>query len=126
MRLDQELACDAAVLRRRPHDRALYARTLLKTQLDAQCLPLGCRWPARGLHPLEVRVGLLKAPVRYDGMAGPILVAMGLSLITLVAWSVQPPAPRYSPALIAFWKAARQHETVSVILIAAPMPDPKG
>ena len=126
MRLDQELACDAAVLRRRPHDRALYARTLLKTQLDAQCLPLGCRWPARGLHPLEVRVGLLKAPVRYDGMAGPILVAMGLSLITLVAWSVQPPAPRYSPALIAFWKAARQHETVSVILIAAPTPDPKG
>jgi hypothetical protein len=26
MRLDQELACDAAVLRRRPRDRALYAR----------------------------------------------------------------------------------------------------
>ncbi|HET6970331.1 MAG TPA: M56 family metallopeptidase [Phenylobacterium sp.] len=61
MRLDQELACDEAVVRRRPAARALYARTLLKTQLAGQPLPFGCYWPARGRHPLEVRIELLKA-----------------------------------------------------------------
>ncbi|RAK63729.1 M56 family metallopeptidase [Phenylobacterium kunshanense] len=60
MRLDQELACDAAVIIRRPHARALYARTLLKSQLAPLPLPFGCYWPARGQHPLEVRIGLLK------------------------------------------------------------------
>jgi beta-lactamase regulating signal transducer with metallopeptidase domain len=60
LRLDQELACDAFVMMRRPEARGLYARTLLKTQLAGQALPLGCYWPARGLHPLEVRVRLLK------------------------------------------------------------------
>jgi beta-lactamase regulating signal transducer with metallopeptidase domain len=60
VRLDQELACDEAVMRRRPAARALYARTLLKTQLATQPLPFGCYWPARGRHPLEVRIELLK------------------------------------------------------------------
>jgi beta-lactamase regulating signal transducer with metallopeptidase domain len=94
MRLDQELACDAAVLRRRPKERVLYAKTLLKTQLATQPLPLGCYWPARGPHPLEVRVGLLKAPVRYDGMVGPLIVAISLALSALTAWNVQPPTQR--------------------------------
>ena len=73
LRLDQELACDAAVIRSRPSARTLYGQTLLKTQLAATPLPFGCYWPARGLHPLEVRIGLLKrrkgAPVRSDGAA---------------------------------------------------------
>ena len=60
MRLDQELARDAAVIMGRPGARALYARTLLKSQLAVAPLPFGCYWPARGRHPLEVRVALLK------------------------------------------------------------------
>jgi beta-lactamase regulating signal transducer with metallopeptidase domain len=47
-------------VRARPAARALYGHTLLKTQLAATPLPFGCYWPARGLHPLEVRIGLLK------------------------------------------------------------------
>ncbi len=73
LRLDQELACDAAVIRSRPGARTLYGQTLLKTQLAATPLPFGCYWPARGLHPLEVRIGLLKRPkgstVRSEGAA---------------------------------------------------------
>ncbi|WP_421937880.1 M56 family metallopeptidase [Phenylobacterium sp.] len=73
VRLDQELACDAAVIRSRPQARGLYAQTLLKTQLAHTPLPFGCYWPARGLHPLEVRIGLLKRrsgqPGRGDGSA---------------------------------------------------------
>jgi len=60
VRLDQELACDAAVIRARPTDRALYARTLLKTQLAGSALPLGCYWSPRGQHPLELRIASLK------------------------------------------------------------------
>lgn len=67
LRLDQELACDAAVVLGRPEARGLYARTLLKTQLASQPLPFGCYWPARGQHPLEVRIGLLK---RAEGVGG--------------------------------------------------------
>lgn len=80
VRLDQELACDMAVVMSRPNARALYARTLLKTQLAATPLPFGCYWPARGRHPLEVRIALLKprpgqATGRIDGgvvVAAPI------------------------------------------------------
>lgn len=60
LRLDQELACDAGVVLSRPGARALYARTLLKTQLAGPPMPLGCYWSALGPHPLEVRVALLK------------------------------------------------------------------
>lgn len=67
LRLDQELACDAAVVRSRPHARALYARTLLKTQLAHTPLPFGCYWAPRGAHPLEVRIELLK---RRDAKGG--------------------------------------------------------
>lgn len=60
IRLDQELACDAAVVRSRPAARALYARTLLKTQLTGSLVPLGCHWSPLGQHPLEVRIASLK------------------------------------------------------------------
>lgn len=69
IRLDQELACDAAVVRSRPAARALYARTLLKTQLAGSPLPLGCHWSPRGQHPLEVRIASLKRASK--GQAGP-------------------------------------------------------
>lgn len=64
LRLDQELACDAAVILRNPGARGAYARALLKTQLARAPLPLGCYWPARSQHPLEVRISALK---RRDG-----------------------------------------------------------
>lgn len=83
LRLDQELACDAAVIMRRPHARGLYARTLLKTQLAGAPLPLGCYWPARGHHPLETRIGLLKPrPGQAQPRAeGGIVVAASIDAI---------------------------------------------
>jgi beta-lactamase regulating signal transducer with metallopeptidase domain len=71
LRLDQELACDAAVVMRRPGSRGLYARTLLKTQLAGAPLPFGCHW---GQHPLEVRIAALKRRPdrgRVSGAGGP-------------------------------------------------------
>lgn len=119
MRLDQELACDAAVLARRPRDRALYARTLLKTQLASQALPFGCHWPARGPHPLEVRVALLRSRAWHDGMVGHLLLALGLVTVAIAAWNAQPPGEKHPPPVIAFMEQHRG-ATVSVMLITWP------
>lgn len=118
MRLDQELACDAAVLRRRPRERALYARTLLKTQLASQALPFGCHWPARSPHPLEVRVGLLRTTNPYDGLLGPLVIITALAVAAYVGWRVQPPVPP-PPAMVELWRA-NTGPTMSVLLINAP------
>ncbi|HEV2532648.1 M56 family metallopeptidase [Phenylobacterium sp.] len=96
-RLDQELACDAAVIRRLPGSRALYAKTLLKTQLAGAALPLGCYWPSRSRHPLEVRVELLRRPVCDESLYGPLLIATGIVTAAVLAWSVEPPLPSSPP-----------------------------
>lgn len=119
MRLDQEFACDAAVTRRYPRSRALYAKTLLKTQLAATPLPFGCYWPARGEHPLEVRVRLLKGPRRHSGLAGPILVASGVVCVAAAAWAAQPPIPP-APMPISITYVEHEHGHMSVLLITAP------
>jgi len=63
LRLDQELACDAAVILRRPAARGLYARTLLKSQMMARAAPLACCWLGLGAHPLELRIASLRRSV---------------------------------------------------------------
>jgi beta-lactamase regulating signal transducer with metallopeptidase domain len=119
MRLDQELACDAAVLRQRPRDRALYARTLLKTQLAAQPLPFGCYWPSRGQHPLEVRIGALRMAPRLDGLIGTSLVGAAIVSAAIAAWHLQPPAPRPGP-LVELWERQQRKPVTSVMLVSLP------
>ena len=92
-RLDQELACDATVMRRKPGARRLYAETMLKTQLTASALPLGCHWLPGGKHPLEARIGMLKRSNagywrQQAGAwgAGVLALAVGFG-----AWATQPP-----------------------------------
>lgn len=81
LRHDQELACDAAVLRRHGAQRRSYANAMLKTQSAAFALPVGCAWSPR--HPLTERIAMLKSPVpnrqrRYAG-----IVAIGLLMVAL-------------------------------------------
>lgn len=93
VRLDQELACDAAVVRRRGVAKAAYARALLKVQMSGGALPLGARWLTHGAHPLELRIAALARPARLDTMTGPILVASAVTVAVVVAWAGQPPVP---------------------------------
>lgn len=58
LRHDQELACDAAVLRDHGAQRRRYANAMLKTQSAALALPVGCSWSPR--HPLTERIAMLK------------------------------------------------------------------
>lgn len=119
VRLDQELACDAAVMRRHPRDRALYAKTLLKTQLAATPLPFGCYWPARGAHPLEVRIGLLKRAPGHAHIAGSLAVAAAAVCAGWAAWASQPPVQPHAP-YPAQVLMNQPDSHMSVMLISAP------
>lgn len=99
IRLDQELACDAAVIRRRGVAKADYARVLLKVQMSSGALPLGARWLARDAHPLELRITSLARPPRRDTMAGPILVSAALAVSIIAVWAGQPPVQE-RPSLV--------------------------
>lgn len=92
VRLDQELACDAAVIARFPGARKRYAEAMLKTQLAPMSAPLACYWPARSAHPMKQRIAMLKQtlPDRPRRLMGLALVA-GLSLgAGVFAWAAQP------------------------------------
>lgn len=93
-RLDQELACDAAVLRRHPGARRSYGEAMLKTQLAAISLPLGCHWPSR--HPLKERITMLKqsSPSAARRRAGSAVIAAGLAVLAFGSWAAQPAQPR--------------------------------
>lgn len=96
LRIDQELACDAAVLARHPQQRRRYAGALLKAQLDAPMLPVGCHWPASGDHPLKERIAMLKSPLpaRSRRIAGLAAAALASLTAAGAAWAIQPsPAP---------------------------------
>ncbi len=93
VRLDQELACDAAVVGGRPEARRGYAEAMLKTQLEPLAAPLGCHWPARGLNPLKLRIASLQAPAPSAVRRGLGFAAVSLAgaSAAAVAWAAQPP-----------------------------------
>lgn len=53
-RLDQELACDAAVMHAHHGMKRDYAEAMLKTQMSAQRLLIHCHW--QSAHPLKERI----------------------------------------------------------------------
>ncbi|MYN00804.1 energy transducer TonB [Pseudoduganella sp. DS3] len=95
-RLDQELSCDEAVLRRHGQA-ATYANAMLKTQLAAQGLPLACQWQA--VHPLKERIMQLKSTVssarRLGGKLAAALLLAASSVAGLSAHADTAVAKRY-------------------------------
>ena len=91
-RVDQELACDAAVITRYPAARQSYAQALLKTQLAYAPLPLGCDWPVRSASLLEKRIEMLgqQKPGRLRLLGGAVLIAALATGSGLAAWAAQP------------------------------------
>lgn len=104
-RIDQELACDAAVVGRFPDARRAYGELLLKTQLFTQALPLGCHWPAPAEHPLKERIAMLKSPpparaMRVMGLGVVASLTLGAASMAWAALAAPPaPAPRPAPVL---------------------------
>ena len=80
LRVDQEIACDAAVVARHPGARRLYAETLLGAALTPLSVPFGCHWPAAGAHSLKERLTMLNlVPV------SPLRRKLGLALAGVIA-----------------------------------------
>lgn len=119
IRFDQELACDASVVRRFPSVRRRYAETMLKTQLAGPAAPLTCNWPAAALHPLEVRIALLKqAPPSDDRVVAGAVCLVGLACAAAVAaWSLQAPLPRPLPRAV---HVGDNQPSFSVMIVAPP------
>jgi beta-lactamase regulating signal transducer with metallopeptidase domain len=92
LRLDQELACDAAVLREHGSQRRSYASAMLKTQPSALALPAGSTWSPR--HPLKERIAMMKqkpisVPRRW---AGRVALVAFVVAVTGVAYAATTPA----------------------------------
>ena len=92
MRADQEMSCDAEVIDRRPRVRRAYAETLLKTQLAARPLPVGCYWPAESEHPLAQRIDLIaRKPVSSARRIAATAIVFALTAgAGYAAWAAQP------------------------------------
>jgi beta-lactamase regulating signal transducer with metallopeptidase domain len=104
MRIDQELACDAAVIARHPKAKGAYAQALLKAQLAARPLPLGCYWRAGTEHPLMERLKMLErpnpSPVRR--LAGGALIGVLSAGAGYAAWASTPAVAPIAAAPIAY------------------------
>jgi beta-lactamase regulating signal transducer with metallopeptidase domain len=109
LRVDQELACDEAVLEESGADgglgvRARYARALLKTQLAADFTPfasIGCHW--QSVHPLRERIAMLKRPLPSVArrLSGGVLTFTLVVSGCTAAWKAQPPSMSAQHAPIA-------------------------
>lgn len=115
--LDQELACDAAVLRSAPAIRPHYARTLLRTQACGAALPFGARWAAAGRHPLETRLASLKEFRRGEGLGGPVVLIALVLALAFGAWKAQPPTRTSLLRQQLIASAAQNEAPMSVVLV---------
>lgn len=130
LRIDQEMSCDAAVVERRPRTRRAYAETLLKTQLAARPLPVGCYWPPAAVHPLTERVGMLtRRPFSEERrLASATAVVAMVAGAGFAAWSLQPAREIQGPPVLLFadavaWPYAIADQTIFIMSAAAPGSD---
>jgi beta-lactamase regulating signal transducer with metallopeptidase domain len=107
IRVDQELACDAAVIAAHPQARRVYAEALLKTQVSPAFLRLGCTWTSNSGKRLAERIVMLAQPsgTRLNRLAGWSGIALLGASLGVAAWAQQPartqnvavPAPVWTP-----------------------------
>jgi beta-lactamase regulating signal transducer with metallopeptidase domain len=103
LRADQELACDAHVLRRQAHSARAYAGALLKTQLATEApwrVPFGCQW--QSTHPLRERITMLKRPIprlprHLAGIGAAVILAASGGY---VAWAGQGAVAAKGPPIL--------------------------
>ncbi|MFO3704808.1 TonB family protein [Xanthomonas codiaei] len=97
--LDQELACDAAVMALHPGKRRSYAAAMLKCQLGNAWTPLACHWAAA--HPLTQRLSALRMPAiatqhAYRNSRAVMLLA---AIASLACWVIQPAHLQATPVV---------------------------
>jgi beta-lactamase regulating signal transducer with metallopeptidase domain len=117
LRHDQELACDAAVLRAHGTQRRSYANAMLKTQSAAFALPVGCPWSPR--HPITERIAMLKLqqPDLLRRRAGGVLLSF-LAIGVAGAVYATTPSPQTKAG-----EGISDHYTLKIDVAMAGHPD---
>ncbi|MGM0657693.1 MAG: M56 family metallopeptidase [Pseudomonadota bacterium] len=96
-RQDQELACDATVLARRPGARRAYAAALLAQQDESPVPAFGF-----GAHPLKERIRMLtklrRISPRRHRVGSSLAIALALAIAS-VAWAANPDSESASAAV---------------------------
>jgi beta-lactamase regulating signal transducer with metallopeptidase domain len=89
-RVDQELACDAAVLKDFPRSRRSYANAMLKTEMLDVALPVGCSW--QSAHHLKERLKMVKkaVPSHRRRRYGRVCVVVASLVVGFSVWAAQP------------------------------------
>jgi bla regulator protein BlaR1 len=89
-RVDQELACDAAVLGDFPRSRRTYANAMLKTEMLDVALPVGCSW--QSAYHLKERLTMVKkaVPSHRRSTYGRVCVVVASLGVGFSVWAVQP------------------------------------
>jgi beta-lactamase regulating signal transducer with metallopeptidase domain len=91
LRIDQELACDAAVLARHAGAHRAYGEAMLKSHAAAFDVPIGCAWHTAAFHPLKERILMLKSsPSRLGRSLGLSLVAAAALGVCGAVWLLRP------------------------------------
>lgn len=94
LRFDQELACDAAVMARRPGQRRIYAEALLRAGTIGPAAPLGCGWSSDTARTLGERIGALTR--NHDVRSadhGAVAAVLTGAVLAVGAWAAQPALP---------------------------------
>ncbi len=91
LRIDQELACDAAVLAQAEGVRRRYAEAMLKTHVGV-AVPIGCAWPSSNLASFKERIAMLKRtlPSRTQRLLGVAAIVAVVGAAAAAAWAAQP------------------------------------
>lgn len=87
-RLDQEIACDAAVLASRPGARRRYAETLLKAHLGPHRGVAACAW--RDRSPVEARLRALARPGPRPTLRTAVALNALIIGVALTVWTIAP------------------------------------
>jgi beta-lactamase regulating signal transducer with metallopeptidase domain len=93
--MDQELACDEAVVRRYPEHRKAYATVLLKNQAGPRA-PLGCYWPAGSARGLKTRITEIQRSAlsrKRRAVGGGVLALLAIGAAS-AAWAAKPSQTR--------------------------------
>ncbi len=99
LRMDQEIACDARVVRTYPQSRRRYAEALLRTQAIQRPLPAGCAWPS---HPIKERIMMLKSRIPnplHRRIGTGMALCLGLGLCGSVYAATQPPVSAHKATI---------------------------
>ena len=124
VRIDQEMACDEAVVSKLPGVRRVYAEALLKTQLTSAPLPLGCYLTGRTPQRLRQRIVMLtrEPPKLEQRLAGRALVLMLGAGVSYAAWAADPiRTPQEGRFEAAAWSGPVSAEPSSARDLAEPV-----